>query len=205
MAVPSNGDIIKVTLQANQSGSGEMMLVHHFLYAQAGAAPSMAVFTSGVDNALRGAYANVIGMQAANLVYNTLDIFNVTTGLPIASFTPNALWNSGRPSGAEILPAGVAALPTWSTGFARSRGKKFLYGMIEANLVNGLFGSTTMANLALFAAGLVSALASGTTPAFSLQAGVAVKGPPLTFRPFITGHTTAVPAYQRRRKVGVGV
>lgn len=107
---------------------------------------------------------------------------------------------SGEVSG-EIMPAGVAGFGFAPTEEPKVRGRKFIPGIAELALTDGIFTGQNMIRLTA----LVIALFNGIgTPGVGLAAGVlsTVLGRFVEFSG--TKVASAIPAYQRRRKPNVG-
>lgn len=204
MAVPLPNDLLRVSIRASTVDGGTAVNVWDCQYIQPGAAPSLSNFILGVDTAFRTLYANIMPSLQPGFQFTRIDVYNLTRNLPVSSGTPNPTWAGPRYAQGEALPSGVSALATWATGYRRSIAKKFLAGFVEQVLTGGVFTANSTAQLAAFGATALGQLVSSTTPAFNLQLGVAVSGPPWVFRPYISSRSTSVPAYQRRRKPGVG-
>lgn len=104
----------------------------------------------------------------------------------------------------DPLPSGVAALITAYTSTSKVVGKKYLPGLSEVGQTAGLWVVGVLAAMMQSAIVWISAFQSPTDPTsywvpglWSLKLG--------GYTPFATGLSTRdVPAYQRRRKQGVG-
>lgn len=113
-------------------------------------------------------------------------------------------WTFNPTGTIEQLPRGVAALILGRTTDPDVYGKKYLGGLIEANLTDGLCSSAFLITMLAVAADWITPFVGGTSGA-SWTPGVwsVVKG---SLLPFVTSYTAnAIPAYQRRRKRGVGI
>lgn len=112
------------------------------------------------------------------------------------------VWN---PTGSsEQLPRGVAGLVRLWTTDADVQGKKYLGGMVEDSLVDGLWLGSVITQLLAFAADwyapfVGSASGATFTPGIWSVAGTVFKA--------AIDHiaTSTIPAYQRRRKRNVGI
>lgn len=103
----------------------------------------------------------------------------------------------------EQLPRGVAAQVNARTTDPDVQGKKFIPGFTEAHNVDGAWGSTTLTSMLAWAASWVTPFVGATTGA-TWTPGIwsPTRG---TFIPASgTVIAKAEPAYQRRRKRGVG-
>lgn len=88
------------------------------------------------------------------------------------------------------------------TAFPRTKGRKYVPGIPEGQVVDGLIIAGQLVNLALLLAEYVGVIPAGVTAV--LTPGV-ISRVTETFRPFLAaGSITDIPAYQRRRKPNVG-
>jgi hypothetical protein len=103
----------------------------------------------------------------------------------------------------DIVAHGVAALIVARTAVSKVRGRKFVPGITDVAIADGLFNQTMVTNLVAAAAIYVMPFESVTDDS-EWTSGVYSKGL-ATFIPFIpTAVVTNIPSYQRRRKPGVG-
>ena len=114
----------------------------------------------------------------------------------------SALINIDGSGPAAVTSAAVSGYLLAPTNEPRSRGSKYVPGIDEVAIVQGLFSSAALADLAVLAAlyitNIVAPVGSVLLPGV-LSIGVQL------FREFLDeASTTDVPAYQRRRKPGVG-
>lgn len=115
-----------------------------------------------------------------------------------AAFT----WNPS--SVGEELPRGTAPLITLWTEDPDVQGKKYLPGMVESDLTDGLYSGALLVNLLAFAADWYLPFAGGTSGATWTPGVWSV-----VLSAFLAGvdhvAASAIPAYQRRRKRNVGI
>jgi hypothetical protein len=135
------------------------------------------------------------GSEIAVYVYDSVDDDFDEVGTDPWTFNPT--------SGSEQLPRGVAGLINANTIDPDVQGKKYLGGLVEPSVTDGLWIAAQLANLALWADDWVTAFTGGTSGASWIPG---VWSPTRTnFYPFSGAYTIpAIPAYQRRRKRGVG-
>lgn len=200
-----NGAILSVALRGQGLTGNYGLMVFHALCAF-DAPVANGLVAADMETALR---ANFTGfLPYISSTWNFIDVytFDLTTGNPVGTAMVNPAWNSAPSRGpAECSPPGVAYLAKFPTGFGKSVGKKFIFGVPEVNISNGLLSGTPLTQLGLLAARFLStSLISGTSRAYSW--GVAKKLGPLTFefRAYISATADSQVAYQRRRKWGVG-
>jgi hypothetical protein len=104
----------------------------------------------------------------------------------------------------DQLPRGVAGLLNAKTVDADVSGRKFLGGMVESNSTDGLWNSGVLALFVNFGGEWVQSFLGGTSGA-DWQPGVwsTIAKDVIQFSATVVIPT--IPAYQRRRKRGVGV
>ena len=143
-----------------------------------------------------------------------------TTGA--ASFTGIALYNrtqqqdigeigwdlTGSPTlgSVDCLPTGVAALVTFSTEQAKSRGRKFLAGMTKNALSNGHWSNPMLGAMVDYADRLMLRVTSTPISGVLWEYVIVSEGVGSFAALDPVAYTaTNIPAYQRRRKEGVGI
>jgi hypothetical protein len=104
-------------------------------------------------------------------------------------------------STSDPLPSGVAGLCTFPTAVLKTRGRKFLPGLGENSTDDGVFIPDYMDNVEDYA----NFILSGFTPNLTLvHYTLGVVNQIGNFIPFQAALISNIPAYQRRRKQGVG-
>jgi hypothetical protein len=113
-------------------------------------------------------------------------------------------WTFNPSNSADQLPRGVAALINCKTMDPDVSGKKYIPGLTEGAVTAGLFESGTMTALANFADDWLGPFTGGTSGATWIPG---VWSPTRTNFYAATGTAliSTIPAYQRRRKRGVGI
>jgi len=160
-----------------------------------------------VDDALawvQAMYANWLthfsdelnGSQVQVYKYDSVDDDFDEVGTVGWSFTPTGA--------ADQLPRGVAGLVTCRTSDPDVQGKKYLPGLTEAAALDGIITVGTLAVMLDYADDWVTAFVGGVSGASWIPG---IWSPTRTnFFPCGDSYTAnAIPAYQRRRKQGVGV
>jgi hypothetical protein len=143
---------------------------------------------------------------AANTLFNDgvvpveLRGFNDTQNypMPIQAWTS---WGGGTQLG-EVAPHGVAALILFRTGQLKVLGRKFIGGLGEASLDNGFLNAGTLTQMGAWSAALLAGhvgAITGITFDYRVRGKFGGEYPP------IEGVMRNVPAYQRRRKPGIGI
>jgi len=114
------------------------------------------------------------------------------------------VWTWAPTDGADQLPRGVAGLLNSKTTDPDVSGKKYIGGLTEGGVTDGLLNAALLVLLVNYGAEWVVPFAGATSGA-DWDSGVwSVVGKTLV--PFIlTTVIPTIPAYQRRRKRGVGV
>lgn len=149
-------------------------------------------------------YVNVVGNLSDELDGNEVIVYKWdTVGLDWDEVGSQA-WSFNPSAAAEQLPRGVAGLVRlWSTD-PDVQGKKYIPGLTETGLTDGLFSAGTITALLAFALDWYTplvGLASGATFTPGIWSVVGS-----VFRNAIDHYATStIPAYQRRRKRNVGI
>lgn len=156
---------------------------------------------SDLATRLGDAYALIANRQSDDLTAVGLTFKNITTNedMGTESFVG---YTGGTDNTNDPLPAGVALCVTLPTAVLKSRGRKFVPGIAETGTTAGLFTSAVMTDAASFAA-LISEAWLGASNDDPWTFGIVTELG--TFRPFQSASVSNVPAYQRRRKQGVGI
>lgn len=155
--------------------------------------------TSDIATFLDDLYQNIDGFMDAALTFDQITLKNVTQAVDMGSTDWPTLTNGSNVG--DLYPLGVAGLITLGTAKPGTRGRKFIPGLDASATVESLFSSSLTTALTAFGAGMVGGFVGGTSgliwaPGVLDKLGV--------FRPFTSSIVTNLPAYQRRRKQGVG-
>lgn len=143
-------------------------------------------------------YAELTTSLANNFVISNLEFKNLTDNTLIDVIP----WGGAAFSSAgELLPLGVAGLVTANTATPKVRGRKFIAGLTEGSCNDSLWDSALVTVLTDFAAAYVSGFIGAVS---SSPWAPGVKSSTGPFRPFTEAIVSNIPAYQRRRKQGVG-
>jgi len=109
---------------------------------------------------------------------------------------------AGGIDSSDVVATGVCALVGFGTAALRGQGRKYLAGMVESQVVDGLITDGT------FISAVVLYIAQALSDWNSGNGGTYLNGiyreKTLTFYPYLEGWLNAIPGYQRRRKQGVG-
>lgn len=145
--------------------------------------------------------------------YNELDVSFVTGFQPLSIKVTNRTKNTdvgetdflgfeGGTNAGDPLPPGVALLVTFPTNQLKTRGRKFIPGLAEVQTTGGLFSGSVLTQAAAYAAAIAAGFIGGVSGVPSIFGVVDKLG---MFKTFTGGIVSTVPAYQRRRKQGVGI
>lgn len=145
-------------------------------------------------------YSIVNGEMDASLSYVGINFKNITENVVMGTRTWPSLSTGGYAS-IDALPLGVAACISFPTGIPGVRGRKFLPAYTEGSLVEALWNAATVDSLEDFAVDAVAGWL-GSTIVGPWVFGVVDKVG--AFQPYDSYIVNNVPAYQRRRKQGVG-
>lgn len=139
---------------------------------------------------------NVDGSEIRVYVYDTVEEDWDEVGINSFTFNPT--------QAADNTAKGVAALINCKTLNPDVSGKKYIGGITEDATADGVLQAGIIADLVLFAADWLTAFAGGTSGA-AWEPGVWSPKFQELFLPTGTIVIPSEPAYQRRRKSGVGI
>lgn len=197
-----SGEIVRVALHYTQPNAGDCMNVFHFrLSGTVGDDESL------LDNIGTGwavSWANIwktIGASAAVLSHVDVDVVN-TDGTVDRNIGSEIL-NVAGTVGGEVTSAAVSGYLLAYTPIPKARGSKYVPGMCEVGVSSGAFTTGAQAVLLqLLALYLNVYVGSG---GLRLNPGV-LSLLLVEFVDFLaSGAIETLPAYQRRRKAGVGI
>lgn len=148
-------------------------------------------------------------------VYDTMDVLLsddlvfvdliIDKVLPTPSHLDTVPWPTMTNGGAagDPLPSGVAGLVSFSTQVFRRRGRKYIGGMAEAQLLGGLWTSSCLTAMATFGSEAGTTFAGVNSGELWVPVVFSVLDETVGVITASVAH--AVPAYQRRRRPGVGI
>jgi len=143
----------------------------------------------------------VLGGNSATLTEVELDIIN-NDGTVDRNLGAEDIDIDGT-GGTEHVSAGVAALLTIPTPEPKARGRKYIPLLAETNVTNGAWSGAALAALATMLADYLVDL--GGLSGAVLAAGVLSKTQEVFIEFLPSGNVRGIPAYQRRRRPGVGI
>ena len=116
----------------------------------------------------------------------------------------SAAWTWDPSNAADYLPRGVAFLINAKTLDPDVNGKKYIGGLTEDSPTDAIWTAGTIANMALFAIDWYTGFVGGTSGASWTPSIWSVVG---TVAKAMSGTVIlpTIPAYQRRRKKGIGI
>lgn len=164
---------------------------------------TMAEVNSLVDVYLKAVYGQYKSILANTCVVTQYTTYDMTTE---ESFGPTALDIVGI-GGASMAAPGLAALVKLTTNSPRHQGRKFFPGIATYFLDSqGNLGNDWTVGMVTLGNALITPATVGSLPDWSLVPGIwtpqQLGG--LVFRNFTGFALPNIPAYQRRRKYGVG-
>lgn len=192
------GDVIRLAAVLSGAISGDIVNVFHVLILDDNELIQQDLLDDLADF-LDAVYEHII-LQISNVVdFDVIEVFNETKGIA----EPAQAWptQTTGAEGGQVLPSGVAAYGLARTETPGVRGSKYWPKFTEDILLNGVWG-----------VGAVVAVANAMAEAYDAFVG----GNGSTVQPGVFSRASevlsvvteiaalAVPAYQRRRKRGVG-
>lgn len=196
------GDIIRLVVEYSIPGASTVLNVFHWLIVDGSPDTPDIIddFEDWVENTWGTNWAD-LASAAASIIGLALDIVDVN-GLVLANIGSETLALPGTVGG-EIGVAAAGAFLKADTALPKTRGTKYIPGLGEGNLTDGILTVETLGDVALLFLDYVQLLI-GSVSGARYEPGV-VSRTELEFVPFEGGgYFTDVPAYQRRRKPGVG-
>lgn len=197
----NDGEILRVVCRYSAPNSSEHLCVHWYEYS--GPGDTDADVLNSCDVFFRTEWGPD-WQQSASEDYDfdeiELDVINldgtVKRNIGSAPASLPGLHTS------DMEPPGCAMLLTADTDTPKQRGRKYVPGLSEASVEDGLINAARIASLVLLTLEYLDTITQGL--AGDLEPGV-LSRTLATFKQFISsGAVTDVPAYQRRRKPNVG-
>jgi len=200
-----DGDVIRGVLRGTMTNGDEFNNIFTWLYDKVTLGDDTdAQIGAIVADAIELLFLQVVGEIKATTSFDTVDVYKragtvwdyLTTVVP--AITPVA--------GTDDLPPGVAMLATAYTAKNKIFGRKYIYGVCEADVAGGALAAAALAAMADFADEYLSKYNGGAMgPLDYLVPGVWSTSL-AAFEPFNgVAVVKNVLSYQRRRKTNVGV
>lgn len=204
MALVDNGNIIIVIGTVIILGQ-EMQNVYDVQVSTGAGGAALADMSTATRSWMRALYTHILPDITTAVSFDRIQVINRSQGTEVGTFSwdTSGGWTPGGAS--EPLPLGVSALVTLPTTAARTRGRKFFMGYTEGNNNSLAEWSTGAQNrLTSLGAWLLTAQPVGVA-GMSWRYVVVREGVgAFTFYTPTGANVSAIPAYQRRRKQGVG-
>jgi len=197
----NNNDLVRMDVGWRHSLAGDIVNTYHLVMTGAVAEVSDTDWGVGIHEYLGELYVttDVIDAMSTLVTDNTVRSFNVTDGSPMTEF--DLLGDFDGLGTGESLPTGVAALIVGRTAVSRRTFRKYLPPFTVAQLDDGRWATGTMAILQNYCDAIVLPFETSLGWSVRAYAGSSL----LTgFSPVVTASARLNPAYQRRRKAGVG-
>jgi len=198
----SNGEILRVVLDYAVPGASQALNVFNYLIDD-GNPPDEDVLADMLfffSNDWADIWAD-LAQDTAQIVGLAVDVVD-TAGHVVRNIGGETIALSGTVGG-EIGVAAAGAYLLGYTQFPKSRGSKYVPGLGEGNLLDGVLTTETLGDLALLLIVYLSGV-TGTSAGAAYVPGV-VRRVQEEFASFRGGgYVTDVPAYQRRRKPNSG-
>lgn len=167
-------------------------------YIVTDATPDEDILEDFADQITAGYTTPFMAVMSDDLDFSSVYFKNMTSNTLMGQIS----WPGDQPSGTvEPLPLGNSMLITAVTATPGTRGRKFLPGASEGNCNDTLWNTTTMNLLTTFGAWYIAPFI-GVVSGSPYAPGVRDKNG--IFRVFTEALVSNIPAYQRRRKQGVG-
>ena len=198
----TSGDIVKLVLEYVYPGAGTALNIFHYFYG------GEDVDDSVVMDVVQDFFDNEWGTKWEDIAPSSASIDNVAgvivdnAGVTIRDLGRRLINHQGN-EGAEVSPAANSSYLQGNTIVPQVRGSKYIPALSELSTSNGLLNAAAVAQLLLLLGDYLQDLT--VTPGNVLRPGVlsSMEGGFLGFE--TGGSFSDVPAYQRRRKQGVGI
>jgi len=196
------GTIIRLNLYYAQQGSSTPMTVHHYRVTNAAIANDdvVAILDDWLENDWADKWTDRASNEASIIGYDVQEVS--AAGTVIQNLGADTVAYSGDIV-SDNASAAVSGLMVGYTNVPKRRGRKFVPGLAQTQIQNGVFNAATLADLALLALIYIADIPDPGGTGL-LRAGVlSIIGMGFTyFNDSVT--VSDVPAYQRRRKPDVG-
>jgi hypothetical protein len=196
------GDIIRLVVEYSIPGASTVLNVFHWLIVDGNPDSPDVIddFEDWVTN-VWGVDWTDLAQSACSIIGLALDIVDVS-GHVLENIGAETLAIAGGVGG-EVGVAAASAFMKADTALPKTRGTKYIPGLGEGNLTDGLLTTETLGDVALLFLDYIL-LYIGAVSSARYVPGVVSR----TEEAFVEfeggGYFTDVPAYQRRRKPGVG-
>jgi len=198
----NDGELFRATFHYQQPGSSAVQNVFHWRY-DGTPTSNQAVADAIATWALDDWGARWQELAATDVELDSVEVFRVDfDGSPISALGTQFINSFGLRT-SDMLTAAVSAFMQADTAVPGRRGRKYVPGLAEGNVNNGVLDAAQLVDLALLLAEYVNLIPVGVSGV--LTPGVVSRLLELFTEFLDAGSITDVPAYQRRRKPGVGI
>ncbi len=160
--------------------------------------------TDDAEDWLDDMYANLTTVMSDEIDGNSVIVYEYDSGDDDWDEVGHNTWAFDPTAATEQLPRGSAGLVRLWTTDADVQGRKFIPGLVEANLVDGLYDAGLITDLLDFALDWLTPFVGAASGATFTPGIWSVVG--TVFKAAVDHYATStIPAYQRRRKRGVGI
>lgn len=194
------GDVVRCFARTLFNDNDVQGNVYHWQVDGAATGGSDADFMDGAADWLEDVHAAHQSVGANNITFEDLTFYNITQDRPMGVIAWPT-FTAGSSTG-EVLPQGIALLVVMYTAVKRVIGKKYYGGLPQGALNDEVWESVTVSGFETAAANLLTPFTAGGTD--SVIHGIYRR----TLGAFVGLQSVVVrriPAYQRRRKPGVGI
>lgn len=197
------GDVVRIVISWLINNADTVQMVFHYLMGSGSDQDASDVLSDIVASLAAGWVTHAEDQIVDNLQADIAEmyVFNTGTGNFDGVATQTHTMDGAATTTPE--PNGVAALIKFFTAIGRYQGRKYIPGLRQGTVgSDGVFNATAETAFALLGADWNDIV---TSSGVEFQPGV-FNAPANRFTPFIqTAQADTVPAYQRRRRNGVGI
>lgn len=160
--------------------------------------------TDDAEDWLDDMFANLTTVMSDEIDGNSVIVYEYDSGDADWDEVGHNTWGFDPTAASEQIPRGAAGLVRLWTTDADVQGRKFIPGLVESNLVDGLFDGGLTTALLAFALDWLTPFVGAASGATFTPGVWSVVG--IVFKAAVDHYATStIPAYQRRRKRGVGI
>lgn len=199
-----SGDIIRVVASLLWTDGNVNQNVYNAVLTGGGSPWADTDVTDDAEAWLDNLYANFTTFMSDEIDGNEVIVYKYDAIDDDWDEVSSQSWTFNPSNVSEQLPRGVAGLVRLWTSDPDVQGKKYVPGLCEGNLMDGLFGSSIVTALLAFGADWYLPFVGGVSGATWTPGIWSVAG--TVFKAAVDHYATStIPAYQRRRKRNVGI
>lgn len=207
MATVDLNDILRVVAEWDAPQGTIAQLVWHYKVTN-GSGGTPATVLAGILSQFDTAWLNIDQEISDEFLGSTMELYKYDSTLhQFDGIANTVMTNEDGTNINTYLAHGDALLVKWFTEANRRQGRKYMFGLTEAAISDGLYTAGAVSNFALFAADFdANIVASGVTLQYGTFNVDDTSALYETFSPGIqTVQAENLPAYQRRRRPGTGI